>query len=282
MKPTLLAVPFLAALLIACGGEPAPTNTAAGAAEQSAPVTDSAAAQRVISADSDDGVAAETTDSPEPQDQQIRIAQADAESDEADAATPTAPIRTDWKYAEGQHFQRLNSAQGVSGPPDSIEVTEVFWYGCDACRRFEPLLASWEETLPADVRFVRIPVIWDNPTYKFHARIFYTAEALGVLEQTHWDTFNSIIDRRSLNSEDSVQAFFAEYGVPAEEFQKHFRSFATESKLGKAAQLVRRYRVTSTPTMVVNGKYVATGPEIRSWGMILDVVEELVARERQR
>jgi thiol:disulfide interchange protein DsbA len=264
MKFTQVILASLAIALASCSSEE--------------PVSASQAA-RPAAAPKSDASAPAASEQQEP----IRLAQADSAPDSATgSATPAASPRTDWQFSEGKHYQRLNTAQGTSGPPDTIEVAEVFWYGCDACRRFEPLLASWTESLASDVRFVRIPVIWDNPAYKFHARIFYTAEALGILERTHTDTFNAIIDRRAIASEEDAQDFFESYGVSAEDFKKHFRSFAVESKLGKGAQLVRRYRVTSTPTMVVNGKYVATGPEVRSWGMILDIVSELVEKERQR
>ncbi|MGI9308442.1 MAG: hypothetical protein ACR2P6_04200, partial [Gammaproteobacteria bacterium] len=94
------------------------------------------------------------------------------------AATTTAPV---WKYEEGKHYNRLTTAQGTSSPPEKIEVAEIFWYGCPHCYNFEPHIESWKATLPTDVAFVRIPVIW-NPTNQIHARAFYTAQALDVTE----------------------------------------------------------------------------------------------------
>ena len=94
------------------------------------------------------------------------------------ANNPPAAQQTNWQYKEGDYYSVLTSAQGGSSPAGKIEVAEVFWYGCGHCYNLEPVIADWEKRLPSDVNLVRIPVMW-NPTNEIHARIFYTAEALG-------------------------------------------------------------------------------------------------------
>jgi hypothetical protein len=60
----------------------------------------------------------------------------------------------------------MTSSQGTSSSPDKIEVAEIFWYGCNHCYNFDPLIDEWQEKQASDVAFVRIPVMW-NPTNPF-------------------------------------------------------------------------------------------------------------------
>ncbi|MBL8201206.1 MAG: thiol:disulfide interchange protein DsbA/DsbL [Chromatiales bacterium] len=199
----------------------------------------------------------------------------------ADNSSP-APARTDWQYQEGQHFNKLTSAQGTSSSPGKIEVAEVFWYGCSHCYNLEPVLSDWVKKLPADVSFVRIPVMW-NPTNEIHGRIYYTAEALGKLDRINPAMFKAIhVENRPMTEEKDILAFFEQNGVSAADFNKTFRSFAVESQLKRAKDLTVKYKVRGVPLLVVDGKYTTDGPQIRSHQDLLAVTEELIQRERQK
>jgi thiol:disulfide interchange protein DsbA len=193
-----------------------------------------------------------------------------------------APAKTDWQYAEGEYFNVLTSAQGTSSSAGKIEVAEVFWYGCPHCYNLEPVLSDWVKKLPADVSFVRIPVIW-NPTNEIHGRVFYTAEALGKLAQINQAMFKAIhVENRALTEEKDILEFFEQNGVSAADFNKTFRSFAVESALKRAKDLTVKYKVRGVPLLVIDGKYTTDGPKIRSHQDLLAVTEELIQRERQK
>lgn len=193
-----------------------------------------------------------------------------------------APVKTDWKYQEDKHFSTLTTAQGTSSSPGKIEVAEVFWYGCPHCYHLEPLLADWVKKLPADVSFVRIPVMW-NPTNELHGRVYYTAEALGKADLITLAMFKAIhVENRPMTDEKDVQQLFEQNGVSAADFNKTFRSFSVDSQLKRAKDLTLKYRVQGVPLLVINGKYTTSGPEIHSQQDMLAVTEELIQRERQR
>ena len=197
----------------------------------------------------------------------------------ADSSSGTA-AKTDWQYQEGQHFSALPAAQGTSSAPGKIEVAEVFWYGCPHCYHLEPLLTDWVKKLPGDVAFVRIPVMW-NPTNEIHARIYYTAEALGKLDRINPAMFTAIqVDSRPMTDEKDIQLLFEQNGVSAADFNKTFRSFSVESQLKRAKDLTVRYRVKGVPLLVIDGKYTTDGPAIRNQQDLLAVTEELIQRER--
>lgn len=192
-----------------------------------------------------------------------------------------APEKTDWQYKEGQHFSALTTAQGTSSSPGKIEVAEVFWYGCSHCYHLEPLLNDWVKKLPDDVAFVRIPVMW-NPTNEIHGRIYYTAEALGKLDQITPAIFQAIqVENRPMTEEKDIQLLFEQHGVSAADFSKTFRSFSVENQLKRAKDLTVKYRVKGVPLLVIDGKYTTDGPEIRNQQDMLAVTEELIQRERQ-
>lgn len=185
-----------------------------------------------------------------------------------------------WKYEAGREFTRFVSTQGTSSPPDKIEVAEVFWYGCPHCYNFDPVINDWKQSLADDVSFVRIPVIW-SPTHEFHARAFYTAEALNKMDEIHPAMFRAIhIENNPLTTEEAVRELFEEFGVSGEEFSRTFNSFGVSNKLNRARTLTVDYQVRSVPVMVVNGKY-ATSSQLRTFNDVLEVVDELVDRERQ-
>ncbi len=197
------------------------------------------------------------------------------------ANNPPAAQQTNWQYKEGDYYSVLTSAQGGSSPAGKIEVAEVFWYGCGHCYNLEPVVADWEKRLPSDVNLVRIPVMW-NPTNEIHARIFYTAEALGKRAQISPAVFKAIhIDNKPMTDEKEIQKLFEEFGVSADTFNKTFRSFAVESQLRRARDLTMKYHVKGVPLLVVDGKYLTDGPKIKSQDELLAVAEELVQRERQ-
>ncbi len=199
----------------------------------------------------------------------IRLAQSGAPAAAADA-----------RFREGRHYQRLSPAQPTSSGPETIEVAEVFWYGCPHCYEFEPFVQDWKSKAPEGVSVVSIPATW-NPLLMLHARAFYTADDLGVLDNVHMAVFREFHERRNaLDSEARIREFFGRQGVAAEDFDRSWNSFNVQSKVQRAEQLARRYRVTGVPMLVVNGKYVVDGRSAGGLRQMLDVAEELVALEK--
>ena len=90
----------------------------------------------------------------------------------------------------------------------------------------------------------------------------------------------SLVTWLSMPSMTEVKAFLAPFGVTAEEFDSTSKSFAVETRLSQTDQKLQAYRLTSVPTMVVNGKYWTNSRFAGSNREIFDVVDKLVERER--
>ena len=187
---------------------------------------------------------------------------------------------TSERFELGTHYDRLSPTQPTSSGPDRIEVCEIFWYGCPHCYTFDPYLESWKEDLAADVSFVRIPAVW-NPLLQLHARAYYTAEVLGISDEIHTPIFREVhVNGNPLNSEQALQGFFEQFGVSEEDFAGAFNSFAVHTRLQRADELSRRYRIASVPTVIVNGKYSASASTAGDYPILMDLIDELVASER--
>ena len=276
-------------MLSACGKEPAtpeaqPQAAAPAAESKSSPVEEAKplkpAEEPDAPAGSSDGEtveAAPAATSP--------IAEA------VEAATPApAPIKP-MRWKEGENFTAFTIAQPVSVPPGSVEVVEGFWYGCGHCYALEPRLEAWERSKPAWVQLKRLPVIWNEVTRE-DARLYFTIEALGLVEKLHHEVFRELhVRSRPLTviagnrvdtaaTETSARAFLLSHGVSPEDFARHYRTFSTENKLRQAENMTRRYMLDHTPMIVVHGKYVtdismAGGPE-----PLFQIINDLAARER--
>lgn len=195
-------------------------------------------------------------------------------------ATDPAGAPSTGRFELGAHYLRLSPTQPTSSSPDKVEVAEIFWYGCPHCRDFDPYLESWQQIKPEYVSFVRVPAVW-NPLLQLHARAFYTAEALGKGAEMHAEFFSEIHERNNyLDSEEKLQAFFGRFGVDAATFASTFSSFAVQTKLQRADELSRRYRIQSVPTVIVNGKYTTDGGQAGSYEDLVALIDELTAAER--
>jgi thiol:disulfide interchange protein DsbA len=183
-------------------------------------------------------------------------------------------------FKEGTNYKKVVPAQPTNVAPGKIEVVEFFWYGCGHCFALDPAIEAWRgKGKPPYVEFVRVPAMW-NDTLRMHARLFYTAEALGKLDELHSTIFREIhVNNDPMNTVELMVAFFKKHGVSAEEFQKTFASFAVESKLQRADFLNRRFQINSVPQVAVNGKYLTDQGMAGGEPERFQVIQELAAHE---
>lgn len=164
---------------------------------------------------------------------------------------------------------------------DKIEVVEVFWYGCPHCYSFEPYLEEWLKDKPEDVAFIRIPGVL-NQGWIPHAKAYYAAEKLGIVDKIHRPLFDAIHrEKRQLHTEEQLAEFFAEHGVPADQFKNVFNSKEVDTKIRQAYFLARDYKLTGVPSLVINGKYLTSGTHAGNFEGMLDVTDKLIEQERQ-
>jgi thiol:disulfide interchange protein DsbA len=202
-------------------------------------------------------------------------------------AEDVAATRT-WQFKEGTHFTRLVPTQPTVGGADKIEVAEIFMYSCPHCYDLEAHINKWAETISPNVRFVRIPAVF-NQAAQLHAQLYYTevflAKTGALKDQVAFrDMVFEEFHRKGnrLTSQAAIQRVFARAGVSEEDFNRTWNSFEVNQAMRVAADLARRYNVTSVPMVVVNGKYRTDTASAGGYPKLMEVIDELTAREGLR
>ncbi len=184
------------------------------------------------------------------------------------------------KYQAGKHYQVI-AVPVRTANQDKIEVNEVFWYGCPHCYHFEAAFEPWAKKLPADVEVQRTPAIW-RPNMESHARAYYMAKQLNVLDSMHTIIFKALQEQKKpLASENEVVALFVEHGIEEEAARKAYNSFSVQSQVKQADARVRSYGITGTPEVIVNGKYRISSHDAGSQEGMLEVASFLIEKERK-
>jgi thiol:disulfide interchange protein DsbA len=131
------------------------------------------------------------------------------------------------------------------------------------------------------VQFRRIPAVF-NPRWAHDAAIFYTFEAMGVLDKAHKPFFDSIHrDHLRTDDQEAMTQWLQKNGVDAKKFYETMKSFSVQSKTRRAAQLSAAYKIDGTPAMAVQGRFTVSADQGRSREGMLDTVSYLVDMLRQ-
>jgi thiol:disulfide interchange protein DsbA len=185
-------------------------------------------------------------------------------------------------WAQGKYqYTELKPPQPVEAQGKNVEVVEFFWYGCPHCYNLEPLIETWVKKLPPDVQFKRIPAVF-NERWAHDAAIFYTFEAMGLLDKLHRPFFDAIHrDHLRTDNADALAQWLQKNGVDPKKFQETMKSFGVQSKTRRAVQLTTAYKIDGTPAMAVQGRFTVSTEQGRSREGMLDTVSYLVEMLRQ-
>jgi thiol:disulfide interchange protein DsbA len=284
MKYSITMVLFVMALSACAREAPAPAPTTAtppNAASIAAPESASAAAanaQQKLDAAASAQEGADTSAAPDKSETAL----------ERLAAVPAEGQLPAGKWVAGKNYQPLVPAQPTNAGPGKVEVVEVFWYGCPHCYALDPYLESWRKNKPSYIEFTRIPVMW-GAVHRAHAKLFYTLEALGKLEELHGKVFAEIHEKNDPlfgNSEAETQklqvAFAKANGISEADFLKAYNSFGVQTNLQKADDLGRRYKVDGVPLVVIDGKYESDVGMAGSQANLIQLINDLAAGERHK
>jgi thiol:disulfide interchange protein DsbA len=185
--------------------------------------------------------------------------------------------------AGAQQFQygELNPAQPTESK-GKIEVIEFFWYGCPHCYTLEPYIEAWLKKLPPDVEFRRVPAVF-NSRWAHDAAIYYTLEAMGLVDKLHRPLFDAIHKSNlRTDNEAALTEWLQKNGVEPKKFIDTMKSFGVQSKLRRATQQTVAYKIDGTPAMAVAGRYTVSAEQGRTQQGMLQVVDGLVAMARKQ
>ena len=184
------------------------------------------------------------------------------------------------EYVPGRHYEILDNPT-ITRNPSKVEVVEVFWFGCNHCYSLESYIQPWKKNLPNDVDFWKSHITW-NAQAETHARLFYSAKALGIEEKAIPAAFTAIWrERRNLLGNSEVEYFFKGFGIEKERYLSVSNSFGVNNAVKQANNRMRQWAVTGVPTIIVNGKYKVSGTREIGTSKLLEVVDFLIEKERK-
>lgn len=190
------------------------------------------------------------------------------------AQAPAGPPRAGVDYEVLEGGQRWQPA-----PDGKIEVVEVFAYTCPHCADFQPMVDNWKKAKPADVNFVYLPAAFDPEDA--YARAYFAADLAKAVPKIHQPLFDAIHEEgalpRSNVSIDELGTWFGQRGLNRAKMVASMRSKEVDARMVRARAFAVANRVGSTPTLIVNGKYIVRARRLEDR---LRVVDALVAMER--
>jgi thiol:disulfide interchange protein DsbA len=196
-------------------------------------------------------------------------------------ASPTAP-------RNGVEYTTLDTAQPLEVSGKKAEVIEFFMYHCPACYALEPALLAWRKQRGDKVAFrrVHLPRQRENDP---EARLFVTLEALGMADSLHAKVLQTWhVDRQRLASDADNLAWAVRNGIERARFTDAYNSFGTTTRLRNLPRTAINYQVESTPTIIVDGRYLTTPSMVAAanpglapeqvFNATLQVVDALIAK----
>ncbi|KAA3643711.1 MAG: thiol:disulfide interchange protein DsbA/DsbL [Proteobacteria bacterium] len=181
-------------------------------------------------------------------------------------------------YQAGIHYNVITPAWDTGR--DDVVIYEFFSYMCAHCNSFQPYMKRLEADLPDGVKVQRVPVVF-YPQWRPHAQAFYTFEAMNLLDQVHAPFFAAIHQHKKQfrNIEDVADWVAGSFNVDRDKFLSTAKSFMVDGQIRKGMQMMQAMNITSTPTLVVNGKYTPNREQMRSRDDVIKVAETLALQE---
>jgi thiol:disulfide interchange protein DsbA len=181
------------------------------------------------------------------------------------------------EYELGKDYQLIDNPLPVR-QDGMVEVSEIFWYGCNHCYSFESTINNWDANKPDYVKFSKMPVTWSQ-IHQLHASLYHTIEALKLGKGAHTAVFTTIHKENNfLGSQRSVVKFLSKLGVDEEKSKQYLNSFAVKQKVSRGMQVSKQLKITSVPMIIVDGKYMIVSKQSRK--EMLDVLDHVVELQK--
>ena len=104
---------------------------------------------------------------------------------------------------------------------------------------------------------------------------------LSALDAIHGPLFDAIHkERKQIHDDKAIRKFFIRNGVDKGDFKQVYESDEIDTKVKQAFVMAQRYKLTGVPAVIVNGKYLVSGSTAGSFPNVLQVIDQLIGRER--
>ena len=188
--------------------------------------------------------------------------------------------------AAAQQPQRDVDYRLISQQPfatgERVEVLEFFFYACPYCNELEPLLERWLKRKPADVVFRRVPVVRHDSWVPL-GKTYYALEAMGEAERLHAAVYHGVhVDDLPLSQEKVLAEWAAKQGLDRDKFMAIYHSDAIREKVERARRMTTDYDIKSTPSVVVDGRYLTSSGMADGVPQVIPVLDGLITLARRQ
>jgi thiol:disulfide interchange protein DsbA len=129
--------------------------------------------------------------------------------------------------------------------------------------------------------FKRVPA-FPNESWGSMASMYYTLEAMGLLDQYHSKVFDAIHKQNvNLTNKAKRDEWLKTNGIDPIRFGEVEKSFTVSTKVSRARQMTQAYKVDSVPRFIVNGKYYTSAEQAGGNDKIFPVVDQMIAAVRK-
>jgi thiol:disulfide interchange protein DsbA len=186
-------------------------------------------------------------------------------------ASPDNPV-------EGLDYRAIATPQAVVATGKKVEVIEFFMYHCPACNSFEPQLLAWVDKQGDNIVFRRMHLPHHGKD-DAEAHLFLTLDAMKLEDKLHAKILQTwhVEHHQLITDQDNID-WAVKNGIDKTQFLEAYTSFSVMSKLHDLLRLAASYQVNSTPTLVIDGRYL-DGPGIiqdSNQGLGVEALNKLV------
>lgn len=158
------------------------------------------------------------------------------------------------------------------------EVLEFFSYACSHCAIMAPMSEELAKELPDSFTLVNVPVAF-NASMQPMQHLYYSLVALDR-KDLHAQVFNSIHkDKQRVFTRDEIVDWAEKQGIKKEDFIAAYDSFGVGAKVKRATELTDQYKINSTPSYAIAGKYVTSPGMTGTYESAIALIKDLVAKE---
>lgn len=160
-------------------------------------------------------------------------------------------------YEEGVHYTMIDPQRGVPQKQGlgNNEVVEYFSFSCPGCFSFEPSIKALVNSQPS-INFRRVHMPFGGPKARLSQKVFVVMELLNAVK--HNDTiFNRIhVKRNVFDNDKEIIDFFQELGYERAKIEQVMKSFTADTLIRKMNKEASKLKISSVPSIIVNGKYM--------------------------
>ncbi|MCP1773219.1 thiol:disulfide interchange protein DsbA [Neisseria perflava] len=179
---------------------------------------------------------------------------------------------------EGQNYTVLANPipQQQAG---KVEVLEFFGYFCPHCAHLEPVLSEHVKTFKNDTYLRTEHVVWGDEM-KPLARLLAAVDMAGGKSKANSVIFNAIVDQKiNLADPTVLKDWLAKQTTfDGSKVLAAYDTPESQSRADQMEQLTNTYQISSTPTVIVGGKYQV---KFSSWSEGMHTIDLLVDKVRE-